>query len=107
LFFHTKPRDWLAKRLQNDLFCVEWDVKAQLSRSWQNSNGVMPTPNAGIKCRWGRINAGAVAENWRLLTRSIVSLARLQVYYTERVHVICLQHVHRSVSTSRGFVSDS
>ena len=26
-FFHTKPRDWLGERLQNDLFCVEWDVK--------------------------------------------------------------------------------
>jgi len=25
-FYDTKPRDWLGKRLQNDLFCVEWDV---------------------------------------------------------------------------------
>jgi len=24
-FFHTKSRDWLGERLQNDLFCVEWD----------------------------------------------------------------------------------
>jgi len=30
-FFHTKPRDGLGKRLRNDLFCVEWDVKPQLS----------------------------------------------------------------------------
>jgi len=27
------PGDWLGERLQNDLFCVEWDVKPQLNRS--------------------------------------------------------------------------
>jgi len=35
----------------------------------------------------GRLNAGAVAENWRLSTRSVVDLAqtaRSQVYHTER-----------------------
>jgi len=26
-FFHTKPIDWLGERLQNDLLCVERDVK--------------------------------------------------------------------------------
>ena len=26
-FFHTKQRDWLGKRLRNDVFCVECDVK--------------------------------------------------------------------------------
>ena len=26
-FFHTNPRDWLGECLQNDLFCVECDVK--------------------------------------------------------------------------------
>jgi len=31
--FHTKPKDWLGERLQNDLFSVEWDVKPQLSQS--------------------------------------------------------------------------
>jgi len=31
LVFHTKPRDWLGERLQNDLFCVELDVKPQLN----------------------------------------------------------------------------
>ena len=31
VFFHTKPRDWLGKRLRNDFFCVEWDVKPQLN----------------------------------------------------------------------------
>jgi len=29
-------------------------------------------------------NTGAVAENWRLLMRSVVNLAWLQVYHTER-----------------------
>jgi len=32
LVFHTKPRDWLGERLRNDLFCVEWDIKLQLSQ---------------------------------------------------------------------------
>ena len=34
-FFSVKPRDWLGKRLQNDLFCVGWDVKPQLSQSFK------------------------------------------------------------------------
>jgi len=28
-----QPRDWLGERLRNDLFCVERDVKPQLSQS--------------------------------------------------------------------------
>jgi len=31
LVFHTKPRDWLGECLRNDLFCVELEVKLQLS----------------------------------------------------------------------------
>ena len=32
--FHIKPRDWLGKTsLFNDLFCVQWDIKPQLSQS--------------------------------------------------------------------------
>jgi len=30
---HTKPRDWLGERLQNDLFCIEWYIKPELSNS--------------------------------------------------------------------------
>ena len=33
LVFHTKPRDWLGEHFRYDLFCVEWDVKAQLNES--------------------------------------------------------------------------
>jgi len=33
IFVHTKPRDWLGKRLRNDLFCVECDLKPHLSQS--------------------------------------------------------------------------
>jgi len=36
-----------------------------------------------LSSRWGRLNAGAVAANWRLSMRSIVNLIRWQVYYTE------------------------
>ena len=50
-------------------------------KSGQNSNGV--TRNGGAKCRWGRLNADAVAENWRLSMRSIVNLAQSQVCHTE------------------------
>jgi len=47
-------------------------------KSRQNSSGV--TPNGGAKCRLSRLNAGAVAENWRISTRSVVNLVRSQVY---------------------------
>jgi len=50
-------------------------------KPWQNSNGV--TPSRGTKCRWGRLNAHAVAESWQLLTQS-VNLVCSQVYHTER-----------------------
>ena len=32
----------------------------------------------------GRLNTGAVPENWRLSTRSVVNLLRSQVYDTQR-----------------------
>ena len=41
-------------------------------KSRKNSNEV--TPNWGAKCRWGRLNAGAVAANWQLLMWSFVNL---------------------------------
>jgi len=61
--------------------------------------------NGGAKCRWGRLNTGAVAENWRLSMRSIINLAWSQVYHTERPSYV---FAARSpwCSTSRGFVSD-
>jgi len=69
----------------------------------QNSNGV--TPNGSTKCRWGRLNGGAVAANWRLSMQSVVNLARLQVYHTERPSYL---FAARSpwCTASRGFVSD-
>ena len=33
-------------------------------------------PNGGTKCRWGRLNAGAVAAHWWLSTCSIINLVR-------------------------------
>jgi len=56
---------------------VFWCQKSQ-----QNSNRI--TPNGGAKCRWGRLNAVAVAAYWQLSTRSVVTLARSQVYHNER-----------------------
>jgi len=32
-FYRTKQRDSPRKRLRNDLFCVEWDVKPQLNQA--------------------------------------------------------------------------
>jgi len=46
----------------------------------QNSNGVIP--NGGAECRWGRLNAHAIAADWRLSTQSIVNLVPSQVYHT-------------------------
>ena len=43
------------------------------------------------------LNAGAVAENWRLSTRSVVNLVRSQVHHTERQRY-CLQHVRRDAA---------
>jgi len=71
-------------------------------KSRQNSNWVT-TPIRGTKCRWGRLNAAAVMENWRLSTWSAVNSAQLQVYHIEllvcRTIAIC--------SVSRRLVSDS
>ena len=36
-FFHTKPRDWLGKRLRNDPFCVQRNVKPQLNQAISQS----------------------------------------------------------------------
>jgi len=33
VFFHTKLRAWLGERIQNDMFCVKWDLKPQLNQS--------------------------------------------------------------------------
>ena len=47
-FFHTKPGDWLGKRLWNDLFCVEWDVKPTTqSISQPNDATIMPRHHPG------------------------------------------------------------
>jgi len=50
-------------------------------KSRQKFNGVIL--NGGTRCRWGRLNAGAVSENSWLSMWSVVSLVRLQVYDTE------------------------
>jgi len=69
----------------------------------QNSNGV--TLNGGAKRRCGGLNAGAVTKNWRLSTRSVVNLARSQVYHTERPPSL-LAARSSPCSASRGCVSD-
>jgi len=67
-------------------------------KSRQNSNGI--TPNGGAKCRWGKLNAFAVAKYWRLLTRSVVNLVRSHVYHT--YHIICLQRVRSDAARRAG-----
>jgi len=61
----------------------------------QNPNRV--TPNGGAKYRWGRLNAGEVAETWQRSTHSVVNLARSQVYHTE-----CPLHVRRDAVRCAG-----
>jgi len=87
--YHAQPRDSIVSWCQK--FC-------------QNSNGI--TPNGGVKCRWGWLNAGVVAEMWRLSMWSVVNLVRSQVY-----HIECPPDMFAAnspqCSVSRGFVSDS
>ena len=73
-------------------------------RSQQNWNGV--NWNGAGKCRWERLNAGAVTANWRHSTQLVVNFVRSQVYHTERPPYL---FAARSpwCSASSGFVSDS
>jgi len=73
-------------------------------KSRQNPNRV--TANGGAKCRCVRLNAGAVADSWRLSTRSVVNLVPSQVYYTDRSPYLFAAR-SPCCSASRGFVSDS
>jgi len=66
-------------------------------KSRQNSNRVTQMESA---------NTGAVAENWRLLMRSVVNLAWLQVYHTERPPYLFAARLPWC-SMSRGFVTNS
>jgi len=63
----------------------------------KTQNGV--TPNEDAKCRWGRLNAVEIAENWRLFMQSVVSLAQSQVYHTERIFAV-MQCVMQSLSAT-------
>jgi len=80
-------------------------------RSWQNSNGVIPTeaPNAGRICwNWGLLtnNLQTCSNSKTLTAASVVNLVRSQVYYTE--HPLYLFAARLPwYSASRGFVSDS
>jgi len=73
-------------------------------KSRQNSDGVIP--NGGVKHRWGRLDAGAVAANRRLSTPCVVYLVPSQVYHTERPPHFFAERTPW-FSVSRGFVSDS
>jgi len=59
-------------------------------KSGQNSK--QGYPNGGTKCRWGSLNAGAIAANWQLLTWNVVILAWLQVYHTEHQPYLFAAH---------------
>jgi len=56
-----------------------------------NSNEV--TSNESAKCRWGKLNAGVVAENWRLSMRSTANLVCSQVYQLERPPYLFAAHL--------------
>jgi len=53
----------------------------------QNSTAV--TPNGGAKCRWGGLNAGAVAGNWRLSARSVVNLVWSRLSHWASTLFVC------------------
>ena len=70
-------------------------------KSRQKSNGV--TPNGGAKCRCGRLNAGAVAENNGDFRREALPTELGRKFITLRVHL----HVRRAAERRTGFVNDS
>jgi len=75
-------------------------------KSRQNSKGV--TPNGSDKCRWRRLNTGAVPDSCQRLTPSVVkvNLVQSQVYHSERppylfaAHSLWCSMLHRFVSDS-------
>ena len=67
----------------------------------------MVIPNTGTKCRWGKLNAGEVAENGQLSARSVVNLAWSQIYHTERPPYVFAASCVLWCSALRRFVSDS
>ena len=56
-------------------------------KSQQNSNAV--TPNGRANCKWGRLNAGVIAENWPLLTRFVATLVWSQAYQWASTLCVC------------------
>jgi len=58
--------------------------------------------NRGAKCRWGTLNACAVAENWRLPTWSVVNSIQSQVYHTERSPLFAVCSLWCSASCGAG-----
>jgi len=89
IFFHTKPRDWLGKRLRNDPFCVEWDVKPQLNQSvnpWKGAGGVL-----GGECPVTSATTAAVLSPTRLRFAK-----RNRISETSIVHRRCTGRSSRS-----------
>jgi len=100
----------MAKRMimQTMLHDSPRTVVSWCQKSRQNSNGV--TPNGGAKCRWDRLNAGVVAENWRLWMRSSVATLShwsstqfvcsiVQVCQQQLILVVCYFDMHYLHST--------
>jgi len=79
---HCSTETGKCRIMQGMLHNIQGTLVFWFWRSWHNSNRV--TPNGGAKCRRGRLNAGAAAENGQLSTRSIVKLLWSHVYHTER-----------------------
>jgi len=68
-------------------------------KSLQNSNRV--APSGGTKCRWGRLNAGTVAENGNFRHKALSTWLSCK-FITLSVHIICLQHIRSDAAWSAG-----
>ena len=59
--------------------------------------------NGDMKCRWGRLIACAVSDNWLGdFQRETLSASFGDKFITVTVHLICLQHVHGDAACRAG-----
>jgi len=97
VFFRTKPRTGLGKRLQNDLFCVEWDVKPQLNQSTRHSYPCRQTHREG-----GLTEPVEVTEPVSPVLGSLQPAARLSARQLDAVEI-----QHHAIRSQHAITSDA
>jgi len=76
LVFHTKPRDWLGERPQNDPVCVEWHVKTLISQLMQLLINYLCQGVIVFSSEYADLSAGLLQKVHRIF-REIFGVLRL------------------------------